>query len=354
MSSGTENKRPPAAHAGGAARRLLFAVAATVAIASPLAGQEMSGRNSSAELRTKTEEALKGKTIAWVPVALGIPLTEIWTKGIRDEAAQRGMNVVVRDPNWNTSADLQAVSALIADKPAVLVVHNPNVQLLAKELKRAEEAGIFVIQVNMVSNYKTDAYVGANWFDLGRTVGEDIVKACGTGSGKSGKVAIVQGELTSAASIEQLEGTMAALNKDPAIKVVSSQAANWDATKAFDITSTVLQQHPDLCATFGFWGVMQAGAAQAVKAAGKADQVKVYATGGDGKFDCDSVDAGLFYKLLSYDAASQARSIVETASFLLQSGQKPGTFKLADYSTWQWLEHGKPYDRRVCTEVPKA
>lgn len=318
-----------------------------VGLATAATAQEMTGGKSSQELRAKVEKALEGKTVAWVPVALGIPLTDIWTKVMREEAEQRGMKFIVRDPNWNTAAELQAVSGLIADKPDVMVVHNPNVQLLAKELKRAEEAGIYVIQVNMVSNYKTDSYVGANWFDVGRLVGEDIVKECGTGSGKSGKVAIVQGELTSAASIEQLEGTMAALSKDKAIKVVSSQAANWDATKAHDITATVLQQNPDLCATFGFWGVMQAGAAQAVKAAGKQDQVKVYASGGDGKFDCEAVDSGLFYKFLSYNSPDQAKTIIQLASFLLQSGQKPGTFRTANFSSLTMMSKGN-YDRALC------
>lgn len=328
-------------------------IASSLLLGGYLASEPVMAQNSSEELRMDTEHALAGKNVAWVPVALGIPLTDIWTQTMKDHFAQLGIELTVRDPNWNTSANVQAVSALIAEHPDVLIVHNPNVQLLAKQLKRAQQEGIFVIQVNMVSTYKTDAYVGANWLEIGQLVGEDMVKECGTGSGKPGKVAIVQGELTSAASIEQFEGVMSALNKDDAIEVVSNQAADWDATKAFDITSTVLQQHPDLCATFGFWGVMQAGAAQAVKAAGLQDSVKVYASGADGSFDCNSVDSGLFHKFLSYDAAGQGSEIVSVASMLLQSGMKPGEQKMAFYSSWQWLEKDKPYDRSVCTDVRK-
>lgn len=309
--------------------------------------KDLSGGNSSAQLHSLVDEALKGKTIAWVPLAMGIPLTEIWTQVMREEAEARGMKLVVRDPNWNTTAGLQAVSSLIGEQPAVIVVHNPNVQLYARELKRAEEAGIPVIQVNMVSNHKTAAYVGADWYQVGRLLGEEVVKACGTGSGTSGKVAIVQGELTSAVSIEQTEAATAELKKDSAIKVVSNQAANWDANKAHDITATVLQQHPDLCATVGFWSVMQAGAAQAVKSAGKLGQVKVYASGGDGKLDCDNVESGLITKLLSYDSPAQARSIVQVASFILQSGIKADAVRTADYSRLHWMEKGK-YDPALC------
>lgn len=308
---------------------------------------DLSGGDSSANLHARVDQALKGKTIAWVPLALGIPLTEIWTQVMRAEAEARGIKLIVRDPNWNTTAALQAVSSLIAERPDVLVVHNPNVQLYARELARAEAAGIPVIQVNMVSNQKTSAYVGADWHTVGRLLGEEMVKACGRGSGTSGKIAIVQGEATSAVSLEQADAASAVLAKDPAIKIVSNQAANWDATKAHDITATVLQQHPDLCATVGFWGVMQAGAAQAVKSAGKLGQVKVYASGGDGKLDCDNVESGLITKFLSYDSPAQARSIVHFASFMLQSGLPPNALRTADYSRLHWMEKGK-YDPALC------
>lgn len=307
------------------------------------AADELAGGNSSKELVERTRKALEGKTVAWVPVALGNPLTDEWTAVIKQEAEGQGMKFVLRDPNFNATAELQAVSALIGEKPDVLIVHNPNVQILAKELRRAQEAGIYVIQVNMVSNYKTDAYIGADWFALGRMMGEDVVKQCGQGSGKSGEVQIVQGELTSSASLDQLAGIMEAFKQDPSIKVVSNQAANWDANKALEITNTVIQQHPNLCASLGFWGVMEAGAAQAIKAAGKLDQVRIYASGEGSRLDCDLLQQGMFFKYLSYTAPIQGHDIMQLASFLLQSGQKPGTLHLADYTQPVWLdkENGK-------------
>ena len=171
-------------------------------------------------------------------------------------------------------------------------MQNPSVTLLMKELKRAEAQGIHVIQMNMSSNYKSDAFVGADWYEIGTMLAEDVVKVCGTGSGKSGEVQIVQGELAAAASVDQIAGIMDVLNKDPAIKVVSNQAANWDANNALNITATVIQQHPDLCASIGFWGIMQSGAAQAIRNAGKIDQVKVYASGEGSQLDCDQVSKG--------------------------------------------------------------
>ena len=46
----------------------------------------------------------------------------------------------------------------------MLIVQNPSVTLLMKDLKRAESQGTHVIQINMSSNYKSGAFVGADEF----------------------------------------------------------------------------------------------------------------------------------------------------------------------------------------------
>ncbi len=170
--------------------------------------QEEGGTKTAHELRADYNKAVKGKTIAFLPIALGVPLQDEWGRVVRTEAAWRGMKYVVRDPNNNPSAMQQALTALVNDKPDVLIVQNPSVTLLMKELKRAEAQGTHVIQINMSSNYKSSAFVGADWYEVGRMLAEDVVKQCGAGSGKSGKVSIVQGELTAAASVDQIGGIM--------------------------------------------------------------------------------------------------------------------------------------------------
>jgi len=204
----------------------------------------------------------------------------------------------------------------------------------------------------MSSNYKSGAFVGADWAEVGRMLAGDVVKQCGTGSGKSGKVQIVQGELTAAASVDQIAGIMEVLNKDPAIKVVSNQAANWDANTALNITATVIQQHPDLCASIGFWGIMQSGAAQAVRNAGKIDQVKVYASGEGSQLDCDQVQQGNFYKFLSYKATEQGHDLILAAVTLLESGEKPGTKNLEYFTQPIWLDKSNASGAN-CFALPK-
>jgi ribose transport system substrate-binding protein len=320
--------------------KIAMAVAGAAILAFPFVAkaQEEGGTKTAREVRAIFDNAVKGKTVAFLPIALGVPLQDEWWRAIRTEAEWHGMKAVVRDPNNNPSAMQQALTALVNDKPDVLIVQNPSVTLLVKELKRAENQGTHVIQVNMSSNYKSDAFVGADWYEIGRMLAEDAVKECGTGSGKSGKIQIVQGELTAAASVDQIAGIMDVFKKDPTIKVVSNQAANWDANTALNITSTVIQQHPDLCASIGFWGIMESGAAQAIRNAGKIDQVKVYASVEGSTLDCDQINSGNFYKVLSYKATEQGHDLVATAVTLLENGDKPGTKHLAYFTQPAWLD----------------
>jgi ribose transport system substrate-binding protein len=304
------------------------------------------------ELRADYDKDLKGKTIAFLPIATGVPLMDEWGRVIKNEAEWRGMKFIIRDPALNMSAMQQALTALVDSKPDVIVVQNPSVTLLMKELKRAETEGIHVIQMNMSSNYKSDAFVGADWYEVGRILAEDVVKACGTGSNTSGEVQIVQGELAAAASVDQIAGVMDTLKKDPAIKVVSNQAANWDANKALEITATVIQQHPNLCASIGFWGIMQSGAAQAIRNAGKVDKVKIYASGEGSQLDCDQVMQGNFYKFLSYTATEQGHDAFVAAETLLEGGAKPGTSHKEYYTRPLWLDKSNASGAN-CYPVPK-
>ena len=97
--------------------------------------------DTSALLRTQAMSSIAGKTIAFVPNSLGNALTDTWVYVTAGEAQQLGMRFLLRDPNWSVSAMTQAISALIPMRPNVLVVHNPNVQVLAEPFGKSGKSG---------------------------------------------------------------------------------------------------------------------------------------------------------------------------------------------------------------------
>jgi ribose transport system substrate-binding protein len=301
------------------------------------------------QLREQFDKSLKGKKVAWAPVWLGVLESE-WTRVMKDRFDDYGISMETRDANFKSDVQLQEVSDYINEKPDVIIVQNPNVTLLAKELKRAMEQGIYVVQVNMASNTLTDAYVGVDAKDMGRKIAHAVVERCGGGKG-SGEVSILEGEATAAYSLDMKNGAMEVFKADPSIKVVSSQPTSWDANKAGEITTTVLQQHPDLCAVFSVWGPQTAGAAQAIKAANKSDKVKVFVASDGQPADCDLLEQGAYSENLSYRADVQGQTIVDAVVNLLQNGEKPGAKHVAYYTTPAWVKSKD--DRVYCFTVPK-
>lgn len=296
--------------------------------------------------------ALKGKTVAYLPIALSFDLAQGWLQGLKRELEPLGVNIVVRDPNWDSNAGAQALTTLIAQKPAAIVVHNPDLQTYAKLLKRAEDSGIRVIQVNMRSIHPTAVYVGPDWVEVGEKAATAVVEAC---KGKSGKIALVQGPISSAPSAYTLKGVENVLAKNPQLKVVSSQAADWDAARAKGITQTVLRQHPDLCGIVGFWDGMDIGTAAAVKEAGLTGKVFLATSGGgEQKGACDQVKSGAFDLNLSYDVPTQASTMASSIKWLLQVGDKAKDAKGLIYSTLVPLTKANASIEGTCWKLGKT
>jgi ribose transport system substrate-binding protein len=313
-------------------KHLLFVGAALIGGLFGLSQQAFAqGKGLDEPFRAGYYKKLEGKTVAYVPVAMSFDLAQGWIAGVKKELDPLGVKVEIRDPNWSTNAGAQAVSTLINEKPDVIIVHNPDVQTYAKLLQKAENSGIYIVQINMRSSYETTAFVGADWVEVGEKDTEAVINAC---KGKSNKIAIMQGALSAAASAYTLKGVENTLAKHPEITVVSSQAADWDASKAKGIAQTVLKQHPDLCGYIGFWDGMDIGTGAAIKEAGLTGKVFLATSGGgEQKGACDQVKNGTFDLDLSYDVPTQASNMAAMIKWLLVSGLKPGADKASIYTT---------------------
>jgi ABC-type sugar transport system substrate-binding protein len=278
------------------------------------------------------KQALAGKKVVFLPVSMSFDLPQAWAAAMKKAATTYGFDFSIRDPNWSPDAGAQALTQLISEKPDLIVVHNIDMQVYARLLRKAMDAGINVLQINLKSTSNTDAYVGADWYQVGKAQAEMAVTACGKGSGKSGKIAIIQGTPTNPNNSIELAAMEEVFGANPEIKIVSNQSADWDATKAHAIAATVLKQNPDLCAVVGMWEVMDAGAAAAIKEANLVGKTQLITNGGGRGPACDSIKAGEFNGYVSYDVPGQARDLVDAIKVILQTKPKPGSTPFALYT----------------------
>ncbi len=306
---------------------MAVAMAATV-----LTGGIAHAQNSMSDpARAGYYDNLKGKRVVFVPVFMGLDLTEGWSKMMSRQADKLGYKYEVRNSNFNTAAGAQTITSLITEKPDVIVVQNPDVQSYAKLLAKAEKAGIHVIQLNMKTNVLTTGFVGADVEELGEPPAKEVVAHCG--SGTSGKVLVLAGPPSSPFSAYMLKGYENILNKSPEVKVVSVQSTgDYESAKAKSITQVVLQQHPDLCGVLGVWDNTDVGTAAAVKEAGKSGQVFVSSSGGGGELACKGIEEGMWQHYVSYDVPGQARDLNNLILAALQDKNPVGTTKTILYT----------------------
>jgi len=282
------------------------------------------------ELRQPTLDSLAGKKVVFVPMSMSFDLPEGWAAVMSKEATRLGYTLDIRDANWSTDTGTRALTQAITEKPDIIIVQNFDVASYARTLKKAEDAGIKVIQVNMKSSYQTDAFVGADWYGIGQYAANRMIEKCGKSTGKSGKIALIQGPATAAASVYQLNAITEVVKANPDVEIVSSQTGDWDQSKARGIAQTVIQQNPDLCGIIGFWDAMDTGTGAAIAESGK--DIYLITSGGGNKTACQGVENGTFDEVISYDVEGQGRDLNNTIKVLLQSPEAAGSLKFALYT----------------------
>lgn len=274
-------------------------------------------------------DAFKGKKVGFVPLSSGIDLVQAWTKIWQSQADRFGYTLEVRDPNWNAAVGAQAVEDLIAEKVDILILHPIDLQTYARLAKKAQDAGIYVIDMQQRNAFQTEAFVGADFIDISSKEVDAIAKRCGPGT--SGKIAFLQGALNAPASLYQINGATEQMKKYPNLQLVANQAADWDSAKANAVTKVILQQHPDLCGIIGFWDGQDIGAAAAVEEAGLKGKVAIATNGAGTTEACKNLKNGTFTDYVDFDVRGGGRDVNTLIRFLLQSKPKPGELKASLY-----------------------
>ncbi len=144
-----------------------------------------------------------------------------------------------------------------ATKQKVVVVTDQRV-----DIKAAREAGADPIVIGLI-----------NYYEQGKMAGEYIAQQLKKEGG--GKVAIIEGLPGAPQSEARREGAKEGFKTLPSLQLVSVQPGNWDRMKAYNITTNLLQAHPDLKAIMCANDVMALAAVEAIEAAGKKGKVLV-------------------------------------------------------------------------------
>jgi simple sugar transport system substrate-binding protein len=216
-----------------------------------------------------------------VPVVVkiaGIPWFTAMEKGIKETGKETGLNAYMVGPNSADPAQqVRLVEDLVAKKVKVIAVVPNDAKALEPVFKRAQAAGIPVV------THESPDQQGNTW-DIemidNQQFGELYIQNLAKYMGEEGEYMVVVGGLTVPLHNAWADAAIAYQKEHyPKMKLVADRfgvGESLDDTKR--ITHDMILAHPNLkgALIYGSSGVV--GAAQAVKEAGKKDQIAVIGT----------------------------------------------------------------------------
>ena len=182
------------------------------------------------------------------------------------------MTFVSAKVNGDIEGQISVVETELVKSPDAIVLVPMNGTALIPKIMEANSLGIPVITADTRVEdgpAKVETFVGLDERESFKGMAEWVAQQLG---GK-GEVAILEGFRGSSTAELRLNGMMDVFNAYPDIEVVASIAADWDTEKALKASEDILQAHPNVDAFVGTNDLMALGAVQAVKSAGKLDDI---------------------------------------------------------------------------------
>ncbi len=172
--------------------------------------------------------------------------------------------------DWDVPSQINTIEEVIGTKPTGLLINGTD-PALAQVINKAVAAGIpTVVYDSDIPNANHHAFLGTDWYEIGKMQGEEMVKLIG---GK-GKIAYM-GILGMANMEAGFQGLLDVVKKYPDIEVVGKYDDKANVEEAAKITSNLLAAYPDLAGVCGFDSNSGPGIALAVREAGKAGKIKI-------------------------------------------------------------------------------
>lgn len=180
-----------------------------------------------------------------------------------------GVKVSILGPaEWDIPAQINTIEEVIGTRPTGLLINGTN-PAIANVIDKAVDAGIpTVVYDSDIPASKRHAFLGTDWYQIGRMQGEEMVRL----TGGKGKIAYM-GILGLSNMEAGFQGLLDVIKKYPGIEVVGKYDDKANVEEAAHVTADLLAAHPDLGGICGFDSNSGPGIALAVKEAGKVGKV---------------------------------------------------------------------------------
>jgi ribose transport system substrate-binding protein len=238
-------------------------------------GNEQTGSDETAAADTDD------KRVAVVVSTLNNPWFVVLAETAMDRAVELGYEAMIFDSRNDPAIEAANYDNIIASGYSAILFNPTDADGSIANVRRAREAGIPVFCMDREIN-ATDAAVTqiiSDNYSGAVAVGRQFVSEVG----QSGNYVELLGLVGDNNTWNRSKGFHSVVDRYPELKMVAQQSADFDRAKALDVMESVLQANANIDAVFAGNDAMAMGAYQALVAAGKSEQVKVF--GFDGADD---------------------------------------------------------------------
>ncbi|MGI5174259.1 D-allose transporter substrate-binding protein [Treponema sp. OMZ 840] len=236
-----------------------------------------------------TEEKKDGAPkYAIILKTLGNSFWAAMKEGILEEAKKQGVEVDVFavQSESDTEGQLRQFENLLGKKYAAIGFAPLSPINLVQPAAQAYKKGVKLVNIDervdmgQLKNAQANvfAFITTDNKAVGAKGATFIIEKLGA---DGGEVAIIEGMAGNASGEDRKNGAKKVFESKSNIKLVASQPADWDRTKALDVAANMIQRYPKLKGIYCANDTMALGAVQAVINAGKAGQIVVVGTDGD-------------------------------------------------------------------------
>ena len=234
-------------------------------------------------------------------------------EGAQKKADELGLTINFQDASDDSATQANQLANAAATGAGAVIVNPTDSDAMAPAVKQLTDAKIPVVAVDRaVNNAEVSSYIASD--NVGG--GKQAAKALSEAIHGEGEILVLQGKTGSSASRERGKGFDEGLKDNPNIKVVAKQTAEFERAKGLDVTTNLLQAHPNVKAIFAENDEMALGAIEALgDKAGK----DVIVVGFDGVEDAlKAIKEGTMYASIAQQPADMAAQAVVEASKLLK------------------------------------
>jgi len=233
---------------------------------------------------TPAPPATEKPVVALVVKTLTNPFFIAMEKGARRAEKELGFTLKVKSAAQETSIDQQIaiVEALISDGIAALVVAPGSSVELIPVLKKAQDRGIFLVNIDNQLDAAASAQAGLKpvpFISIDNVKGGYLAaKSLTTGITQPVEAAIIEGIRDAANGNQRKRGAERAFAENPLVRLVDSRSAHWKIDEAYEVTEVIFRTHPDVQLLFAANDMMALGAVQYL---GETGRTKVKVAGFD-------------------------------------------------------------------------